>query len=75
MSSGFTRPDLAVEDLDFLDKLIDDYLLFRGFLATRKELLRDKASDKNKKFQVRASFRNSVKLLSFVLFVDCCSAL
>lgn len=51
--SSVSRPDVSAEDLDFIDQLIEDYLLFRGFVSTRKEFLKEKKEDKNKKYQVR----------------------
>jgi len=53
MSAPGVRPDISLEDLDFIDQLIDDYLLFRGFTATKKEFFRERKGDKNKKYQVR----------------------
>jgi hypothetical protein len=39
--------------IDYIDKLIEEYLLFRGFTQTSKNFILEKKNDKSRGFRVR----------------------
>jgi hypothetical protein len=53
--------------IDYIDKLVEEYLLFRGFTQTSKNFNLEKKNDKSRGFRVRLS-EHEPKIFSFAKF-------
>lgn len=70
------KNSLESSDLEFIDSMIEDYLLFRGFSQTKREFTREVREDKHMRFQVRlpsschrySSVNSSFKSRDFLFF-------